>query len=97
MQRCTGVILVHMSTTITLDDGLVEDVRRRAAEEGLTLSELIERVLRQALAAPAPQQTAAPFRLVTFKGNGLRPGVDLERMAKLVEEEDAGTLHKAGR
>lgn len=86
-----------MQTTITLDDALAEAIRRRAAEEDLTPSAFIERLLQAALTTPSPHQPPAPFRPVTFKGNGLCPGVDLDRMAQVLEEEDAHMLDKAGR
>jgi len=86
-----------MRTTITLDDGLVRDVRRRAAKLGISVSALIQRTLRDALTRSAPRQAPHPFRLVTVGGGGLQPGVDLERAAKLVEAEDAEALVRAGR
>jgi hypothetical protein len=86
-----------MRTTITLDDGLARDVRRRAAKLGISVSALIERTLRDALMRSAAREAPRPFRLVTVGGGGLQPGIDLERAAKLVEAEDAEALARAGR
>lgn len=47
-------MLSHMKrTTLVLDDGLMAELRRRAAAEGRTLTELVERVLRLGLEAAA--------------------------------------------
>jgi hypothetical protein len=85
-----------MRTTITLDDGLASDLKRHAAQAGLSVSALIERLLRAALTKPARASAPPRFRLVTVKGGGLRGGVDLDRMAKLTEEADAEALVRSG-
>ncbi|MBC8071350.1 MAG: ribbon-helix-helix protein, CopG family [Deltaproteobacteria bacterium] len=88
-----------MRTTISLSEGLAEDVRRRAAQQGISASALIERLIRAGLHAEAPSAPAPPFRLVTAGGSGVLPGVDLDRNARLVDDDDssAGTLDKVGR
>jgi len=44
----------HMKrTTLILDDELIAELRRRAASERVTLTELVERTLRLGLASPA--------------------------------------------
>lgn len=64
-----------MKTTIDIADAVLEAARKAADREGITLRALVERSLRQTLAAP---RAAAPFRLqlVTFKGDGLHPAAD---------------------
>ena len=48
-------MLPHMKrTTLLLDASLYAELRRRAAAEGRTLTETVERALRAGLAAPAP-------------------------------------------
>jgi hypothetical protein len=87
-----------MRTTISLSDGLAEDVKRRAAEQGVSVSALIESLVRSALHAEQAQRDSPPFRLVTVGGRGPRPGVDLDRAARVSEEDDvAGSIVKAGR
>lgn len=78
---------VHMRTTILLDDRLGERVKRRAAREGLSVSAFIARTLDDALKQPAAQP-APPFRLVTVRGEGLQPGVDLDRPNTLAAADD---------
>lgn len=87
-----------MRTTISLDDGLASDVKRRAAEKGVSVSALIESLIRAGLHAEEAVQPVAPFRLITAGGGGVLPGVDLDRAARLVDDGDqAAGLSKAGR
>jgi hypothetical protein len=47
-------MLAHMKrTTLILDAALYGELRRRAAAEGRTLTEIVERALRAGLAVPA--------------------------------------------
>jgi hypothetical protein len=77
-----------MRTTISMDDRLAERVRRKAAAEGLSVSAFIAKTLDDALKRPAIPRAAPPFRLVTVKGKGVRPGIDLDRPRALDVEED---------
>lgn len=78
---------LHMRTTISLDDRLAARVRRKAAHEGLSLSAFIARTLDDALKRQVPP-SAPPFRLITVKGEGLHPGIDLDRPRSLDVEDD---------
>jgi plasmid stability protein len=72
-----------MRTTISLDDGLAADVKRRAARAGMSVSAFIESLIRAGLHADRPEEPPAPFRLITAGGRGVLPGVDLDRAARL--------------
>jgi hypothetical protein len=76
-----------MRTTISLDDGLGRAARRQARQEGLSLSAFIARALRNQLAS-RPPAAPPPFRLVTVKGEGPQPGVDLDRSSELLLADD---------
>ncbi len=78
---------MNMRTTISLDDRLAEQVKRRAARRGMSVSAFIARTLDDALKRPEPRPPI-PFRLVTVKGEGLQPGVDLDRPNDLVASDD---------
>jgi metal-responsive CopG/Arc/MetJ family transcriptional regulator len=87
-----------MRTTISLDDGLAEDVKRRAAELRTSVSALIESLVREGLHRRHPEQKIRRFRLITVGRGHALPGVDLDRAAKLIDEADeAGGLVKMGR
>ncbi|MBM3509723.1 MAG: DUF2191 domain-containing protein [Alphaproteobacteria bacterium] len=61
-------------TTVDLAEPLLEEARRLAAREGVTLKAVIERGLRRVI-ADAAASGAARFRLrpASFKGKGLQP------------------------
>ena len=76
-----------MRTTMSLDDRLAEQVKARASSEGLSVSAFIARTLNDALRRPRSRSTA-PFRLITVRGEGLQPGIDLDRPNALLVAED---------
>lgn len=78
-----------MRTTINLDDALLTEAKRRAAERGTTLTKLIEDSLRAAL-SQRQEAVDEPFRTVTFRGGGLMPGADLDDNAALRDLLDDG-------
>ena len=77
-----------MRTSISLDDRLAERVKRTAAEEGVSVSAFIARVLDDALKRKTRATEAPPFRLVTAGEGGTYPGVDLDRTRDLLVAED---------
>jgi Ribbon-helix-helix protein, copG family len=74
-----------MRTTVRLDDHLLREVKRIAAQTGKTLTAVIEDALRESLLRHAGRRQRTPVKLPTFKGKGLRPGVDLDDSAGLLE------------
>lgn len=73
-----------MRTTLNFDDRLLREAKKRAAEEGETLTRLIEKSLRAYL---RPRKSAGkPFRmrLLTKKGRAL-PGANLDDRDALYE------------
>lgn len=99
MHKLCGLRMkLSMRTTISLDDGLAEDVKRRAAELRTSVSALIESLIREGLHRREPEPKARRFRLVTVGRGHLLPGIDLDRAAKLIDAADeAGELVKMGR
>lgn len=77
-----------MRTTVRLDENLLGDAKRHALETGRTLTDLI----RDSLVATLERErgTASPrrVRLVTVKGEGVFPGVDLNSSVSVLEHMD---------
>jgi hypothetical protein len=61
-------------TTIALEDRLLARAKKRAAQAGLSFSDFVARAVRRELDQPRQAAAPRPFRLVTFKGQGLAPG-----------------------
>jgi post-segregation antitoxin (ccd killing protein) len=72
-----------MRTTVTIDDDLLREAKRRAAERNATLSAVIEESLRAHLAA-RPTTERPRIELPVATGNGVLPGVDLTDNAGLL-------------
>ncbi len=73
-----------MRTTIRLDDELLAEAKALAARTGRTLTRVIEDALRQSLVDPGGGADT-PVRLPTFAGRGVRPGIDLDDSAGLLD------------
>ena len=83
-----------MRTTVRLDEHLLAEVKKYAAESGRTLTSVLEDALRDTLARRSAQAQAkrSRVRLRTCKGDGVRAGVDLDDSAALLETmESAGS------
>lgn len=82
-------MLICMRTTIRIDDELLKEAKVAAASSGRTLTELIEDALREALARRQEAKTRKErVTLPTFKGRGVRRGVDLDDSASLLDLMD---------
>jgi hypothetical protein len=74
-----------MRTTVRINDDLLHLAKQRAVAEGRTLTSLIEEGLMIILARPTALRPE-PFELpVSQAGQGLLPGVDLNRASDLEE------------
>ena len=73
-----------MRATVRLNDDLLREVKRYAAEHDLTLTAVLEQALRTMLAVRKTLANREPVRLPTFKGRGPQPGVDLNDSAALL-------------
>ncbi|MEZ5740925.1 MAG: CopG family transcriptional regulator [Burkholderiaceae bacterium] len=78
-----------MRTTIRLDDQLLAAAKRRVLESGRTLTVVLEDALREARARRSEGSARKRVRLITVKGTGLRPGIDLDDASSLQDAMDA--------
>ena len=75
---------ICMKTTLDIDDRVLREAKKRAADEGSTLTHLIETALRQYLNPPESSRRAFKLRLLTKRGR-LIPGVNLDDRDSLYE------------
>ncbi len=61
-----------------MDDDLLAEVKSVAPRTNRTLSSVIEDAVRELLACRDAPRRTVPIQLPTFRGNGLRPGIDLD-------------------
>lgn len=75
-----------MRTTIRLPDDLLKAAKQRAVETDRTLTAVIEDAVRAALAREeATGDPGKPVHLPTWGVGGVRPGVDLDDTAALLD------------
>ena len=83
-----------MRTTVRLDDELLDEVKRHAAERGITLTAVLDQALREMLLRQQELMGSERAPLPSFEGRGLQPGVDLDDSASLLDlmsqENDSG-------
>ena len=77
-----------MRTTVRIDDNLLAEARKQAADVDQSLSSLLEDALRAWLARKRPEESQKAFSLTTYKGKGLQPGIDLDNSGSLFELMD---------
>ena len=78
-----------MRTTIRIDEQLLREAKQLAARSGKSLTAIIENALRESLTRQRSAIQRKPVRLMTFDGRGLRPGVDLDDSADLLDVMDS--------
>jgi len=72
-----------MRTTISLDEVLLKRARRTALDRGISFNELVVTALRIELNRIPKSDQKKKIVLPTFRGNGVRPGIDLDDSASL--------------
>lgn len=78
-----------MRTTISIDDSVLDDLKRRAADRGTTVSRLIEDSVRFALAGPPDRPAGGEdYELVTYGRGGRFTRLDVDRTSALLELDD---------
>jgi hypothetical protein len=86
-----------MRTTVRLDDELARVAKARAAEQGISFTQLIDESLRERLAnRPRRVTSAQPPELPTYGEGGTRPRVELADNRGLRDLMDDGLPGPAG-
>jgi len=87
-------------TTLTIDDGLLAEYKKVAAQTHRTLSYVIQDALRETLERRRRTGGQGAVRLPVIGGGGLQPGVDLDDNARTLEllesERDAAMRESLG-
>ena len=77
-----------MRTTITLDERLMAQLKRRAAEQGTSVSKLVEQAVRLFVRTPRAPAASPRFELVTFGKGGRFTRQNLDKTSALIEADD---------
>ena len=77
---------IHMRTTVLLADELLRKAKKKAAEDGRTLTSMIEEGLRVLLAEPKPARRKRYELPISKASGGVMPGIDLNNSADLLDK-----------
>lgn len=77
-----------MRTTITLDERLMAQLKRRAAAEGTSVSKLIEQAVRLFVRTPRSSAGSPAFELVTFGSGGRFSRHNIDKASAVMEGDD---------
>ena len=77
-----------MRTTISLDERLLAQLKRRASESGTSVSRLIEQAVRLFVRTPRTPAAKESFELVTFGAGGRFSPQNIDKTAALLEADD---------
>jgi hypothetical protein len=77
-----------MRTTITLDERLLAQLKRRAAEQGTSVSKLVEQAVRMLVRTPRMPAESPTFELVTFGAGGRFSRLNIDKTSALIEADD---------
>jgi hypothetical protein len=81
-----------MRTTITLDERLIAQLKRRAAEQGTSVSKLVEQAVRLFVRSPRSPSVPQTFELVTFGKGGRFSRHTIDKTSALLEADDLERL-----
>lgn len=81
-----------MRTTITLDERLIAQLKRRAAEQGTSVSRLVEQAVRLFVRSPRTPTVPQAFELVTFGKGGRFSRHNIDKTSALLEADDLHPL-----
>lgn len=77
-----------MRTTISLDERSTAQLKRRAAEQGTSVSKLVEKAVRLFVRTPRTATVSQAFELVTFGKGGRFSRHNIDKASGLLEADD---------
>jgi Arc/MetJ family transcription regulator len=77
-----------MRTTITLDERLLAQLKRRAAEQGTSVSKPVEQAVRLFVRSPRVPTAPQAFEQVTFGMGGRFSRHNIDKTSALLEADD---------
>jgi len=82
-----------MRTTVNIDEHLLAEAKLIAARSHRTIGSVMEDALRKLINDHAVPASDQPYKLPSFPGGGLQPGVDIYDKDQIEELMDDGRHH----
>jgi hypothetical protein len=82
-----------MRTTLTLDDDVAAKLRAEARRSGRSFRDVVNEAIRRGLLSRQAARPVGPFRVTTRDLGSLRPGLNLDNIADLLERLE-GPVHR---
>ncbi len=79
-------MLIYMRTTLVIDDELLRQAKRRAADRGVTVSDIVNDAIRELVREPV--RPSVPFTMVTYGRPGRRVAHEPVDFAAALEREE---------
>lgn len=83
-------MLITVRTTLILDDALLRQAKRHAAERDMTVSQVVNDALRESFDRPAPP--VVPFSLITYGQSQEQVQHEPADFTLVLEDEDLNGL-----
>lgn len=83
-----------MRTTITLNDRLLNQLKKRAAESGTSVSRLIEQAIQLFMRTPVSVKRPHRFDVITFGAGGGFSRQNIDKTSALLEIDDVERFAK---
>ncbi|MGH8729944.1 MAG: hypothetical protein ACREV9_17685 [Burkholderiales bacterium] len=80
-----------MRTTVTLDNDVAAKLKAEARRNSKSFKETINEAVRRGLAVPKQQAARARFKVRARSLGELRPGLDLDNIAELIDRIEGPT------
>jgi len=74
-----------MRTTLTIEEDIARQIRKRVAEKKLPLKRVINDLLRAGFAGNGKKEKTVPFK-VEPHSFGFKPGIDQDKLGQLLDE-----------
>jgi hypothetical protein len=74
-----------MRTTLTIEEDVARQIRKRMVEQKLPLKQVVNDALRAGLAKNGKKEKTVPFKVVPHSF-GLRAGIDRDKLGQLLDE-----------
>ena len=84
-----------MRTTISMDERLLAQLKKRASESGTSVSRLIEQAVRLRLRTPEAAKRHR-FEVVTFGAGGRFSRRNIDKISALLEDDDSERFARRG-